>query len=93
MKVNAIRHSRGFLKASLLCHKAYIQLKLGRNWRIRRPGSNCLSNHIKATNVLAKPTKSYYLPLGKKTNFFSLLNLQHFMCSTNLRGTTQVIEI
>lgn len=85
MKVNAIRHSRGFLKASLLCHKAYIQLKLGRNWRIRRPGSNCISNHMKATNVLAKPTKSYYLPLGKKPTF-SVFSTSSILCVALILG-------
>lgn len=58
MKVNAILHSRGFLKASLLHHKTCIQLKLYRNWRIRTSGSNSISYLIKASNVLAKPTKT-----------------------------------
>lgn len=64
--MNAIQHSRGFLKASLLYHKTYIQLKLCKNWRIRRcsnyrenrEGRTYISYLIKASNVVEKPAKT-----------------------------------
>lgn len=96
MKVNAIQHSRGFLKASLLHHKTCIQQKLCRNWRIRkhsnhrenREGSNYISYLIKASNVLAKPTKTKCLPLGKNPTF-SVLSTSNILCTELFLGEQQ----
>lgn len=43
IELNAILHTGGFLNTSLPSHTTYMQLEPCRNWRIRRPGSNCNS--------------------------------------------------